>query len=80
MLSVALSELSSHRVGLSRASLSVSKDSLVETFEQTGQHGLYSLVVDFRLLDVAVEDLVEGKLHPSTVYLRAGCKKTVLRP
>jgi hypothetical protein len=80
MLSVALSELSTHRVGLSRASLSVSKDSLVETFEQTGQHGLYSLVVDFSLLDVAAKDLVEGKLRASTVYLGAGCEETVLRP
>lgn len=80
MLSVALSELSSHRVGLPRASLSVSKDSLVETFEQTGQHGLYSLVVDFRLLDVAAEDLVEGKVCSSAVYLGTGYEETVLRP
>ena len=79
MLSVALSELSSHRVGLSRASLSISEDSLVEAVEQTRQHGLYCLVVDFSLLDVEAEDLVEGELGPSTVDLGTSHKEAVLR-
>jgi len=78
MFSVALSELSSHRVGLTRASLSISEDSLVESLEQTRQHGLYCLVVDFCLLDVAAKDIVEGKMGPSTVNLGTGGEETVL--
>ena len=80
MFSVALSELSSHRVGFSRTSLSIGEDSLVESVEQAAEHRLNRLVVNFRLLDGISKYFVVGKLATTTVDLRARSDKALLCP
>lgn len=80
MFSVALSELSSHRVGFARTSLSIGEDSLVESVEQAGEHRLNCLVVNFRLLDGISKYFVVGKLATTTVDLRARSDKALLCP
>ena len=80
MFSVALCELSSHRVGFARTGLSIGEDSLVESVEQAGEHRLNRLVVNFRLLDGISKYFVVGKLATTTVDLRARSDKALLCP